>query len=214
MPKMTKRTLANQMQTDFLVLEYELCANNLWECYDRIWGIYKFYITIISGLVGLLIAVITFGIELTSLYIAIMLISFIIFALGLSFLNQAIKIDSAAVRNYTRITAVSEKIALLANLEDYFEKIKSQRVEWAYWKRPNSFKDLLKSAILNSGVKTQITLINSLFCTLFIISLLFLSNLSMTFINLLLIATGSYILFLLLHGLVALFRIKNEGLIL
>ena len=191
-----------QFTFDFLLSEYKLYADNLWSTFDKVWEIYRFYITIISGLGGILLGLLSLGTTWQVLYPLPSIFGLTAFILGISLFIQLINADIAFKKMYKRMMLARQQIATLTSLDDYFSDVSKAKAEWMYWDSSYSIGSLLKRAVRGAGIKTQIIIVNSIVGISSVISLL-VTNVKINLSSLILISVIGYFLIVLCHAIIA-----------
>ncbi len=146
---------------DFLMQEYQMSFENLWKSWDRVWDIYRFYITLISGLSALLLGLLTVGVAWDSLYPVPAMLALVVFILGTALFVQLVNIDIAFKKTHTRMQSIRRELARIIPLDTYLADVSQAKAEWVYWEQSYSLAGLVKRGFRGAGVKTQVILINS-----------------------------------------------------
>lgn len=198
-----KSELTKQKTFEYLLLAYGISVDHAWKYYERGWEVFKFYITLTTGVVGLLVTLFTAGFDISNLISMIPVLALILFAVGISVFIQLINIDIDQDQELKHHILLRDQIAEHTDLDDYFEaRLKKLQYTKAYSTQETKYKvsGLIKRAILASGVKTQLVIINSAIGTLGLYFFAFSSSPIISQQSLL-IGTLFFVALIILHGL-------------
>jgi hypothetical protein len=207
MKKMGKDKSKSEEEKSFLFLIslHEITSDTIWKCYEKGWEIYRFFITLVTGVIGLLVALLTTDPTIQNYFPIISILSGLVFFIGLSIFTQLINVDMDHARSINYENIIVAEISNRTNLEIFLDDKKNLFDRTEDKNDRYSLNNLVKRAIFSSGPKTQLVIINSFAGAISVISSFhsyFLFNLTRLFL------LGALIILFLIaaHGIYGSFR--------
>ncbi len=166
---MTEENSKHEKQLQFFFEEQKISVEIYFKYSEYIWNDFKFFITFITGVGGVIIALISFGqCNITDSNNIILVASLTIIFIGIIGLSKLVQLENDQNTVAKRIKKAREKISNLTSLGDYFEDLKNDHAELCApcapidFKYPRNFLSWFKgSRFKGFGVKSTLILINS-----------------------------------------------------
>ena len=194
---------------EFLMAEHQLAAEERWKFAELTWEVFKFYVTMLTGIGGLILALISLKINFSDLLLVICISSGMIYLIGLLVFVRMIVLDIELKKTRTRLNISRKLIGEITSLEDYLNDLKKAEVDLVgSLIRGYSISGQVKQAISSMGLKTQVVVINSFIGTVSIIAFARIIGI-ISIGNIILIGILGYIVLIIFHVLIAKTREEN-----
>lgn len=188
---------------EFLMAEHQLAAEERWKFAELNWEVFKYYVTLLTGTGGLILALVSLKINLSDLLLVICISSGMIYIIGLLVFMRMIVLDIELKKTRTRLNISRTLIGEFTSLEDYVNDLKKAKVDLVgSLDKEYSISGQVKQAISSMGLKTQVVVINSFIGTVSIIAIARKFG-SISIGNLTLICIFGYIVLIFFHMLIA-----------
>ncbi len=159
------RSKKEENSFNYLLFVYEKSISMNQERLENSWEIFKFYITLLTGVGSVAIALISFDVDNDTLMKALASASGLVFFLGLSIFVQLVNNDMFHSITTRRIQLLMSEIYKHTNLTDYdkeYIRIFGKTPEYTYQSFDRfSLKGVIYRAVTAAGVKTKMIVINS-----------------------------------------------------
>jgi len=174
----------DKQKLQYFLEEIKIAAEERWSFNDYTWNVFKFYITLLTGAIGVIALIYANQIANNKFYPIIPIIpifSLIIFFIGLIVYLHILRLGKDQTKVVIRLEDAREEINDIIDIKDYLNSVKKYDDELSV---PNifikkegniySFKNIWKSVIRGGGIKVSLVLINSIVSIIGCISLIFL----------------------------------------
>jgi len=196
--------------------EHEFAANERWKFAEITWEVFKFYITLLTGTVGFVLALISLKMDSSNLLLVTSISSGIVFTIGILVFMRMIVIDLDLKRARTRLRIARTLIGMITSLDDYLTDLNQAEVDLASSQDVGySMSGQLKRATAGIGLKIQVVVINCFVGTISIVACAVILGMA-SIINLILTGIIGYLVLIIFHALIAKTRekiIKSKGLL-
>lgn len=198
----------SQEKLEFLFSDHQFAAEERWKFAEHTWEVFKYYITLLTGAGGFILALITLSIDWRTLIWSISISATIIFVIGLTVFMQLIRLDIQLKSVERRLHIARQEIAKITALEYYIDELVEAKSDMgiSYTELGYSLRHQIRRAIIGMGLKTQLILINSAIGTLAIT--LTICSLYRWTDNVLLVVFISYLSIVFFHVIIARIRAK------
>jgi len=202
-----KNSNQTEFAIQFLMSEHETAVAEIWKDLEHSWEVFKFYITLITGSAGFVLALLSLNLNNYSQTLTVLVSSTIIFIIGLTVHMQLVGTDIKYRRVKNRLVLIRNKISNTLKLKSYFEMLKEANAELV--NSPTylgySLREQTLRALRVAGIKTQLVLLNSLVGTVALVATGVLAGVQKLH-YLFYLGIGGFIILLLLHSLIAKIR--------
>lgn len=155
--------VTTDFDTQFLQAEHNIAVSERWQYVDRIWDVYKHYITLITGVSGIVLALIPFTTNYSNLLQIISLAACFLFLIGTYKYIQILSLGRDLRRANERLAIVRRTIQKITTLDEYFQKLQSTNATLGYiQQRKYSIFQLVRIGIKTAGLQTQAVVLNSI----------------------------------------------------
>ena len=152
----------------FLISEHEFAAEERWKYSEHSWDIYKFYMTLLSAGGGFVLAILSTSVDGSTMRLVVTATASLVFIVGVTVFGQLIGHDLRHRSVNRRLDLVRLEIADATALHGYIEKLNETEANFGSMSHRLSYslKDQFLRALNNSGIKTQLVIINSIVGTI------------------------------------------------
>jgi hypothetical protein len=205
-----KPSTQKDIATQFLLTEHDTAVKEIWKDLEHSWEVFKFYITLITGSVGFILALLSLSLDKYLQTMIILIASSIVFIIGLTVHMQLVGTDMQYRSVKKRLILIRKRISNTLALKSYFETLKDANVDLVgpadypgY-----SLQEQIRRAIKVAGIKTQLVLLNSLVGTIAVIAVGIVMGMLNT-IHLILLGIGGFFVLVSFHSIIA--KIRSTG---
>ncbi len=152
-------------QLQFFLEEQKIAVEEKWRFSEYTWNMFKYYITLLTGVVGVLALIYSRSTKPCINYPInpISIASALIFIIGFFVLIHLTRVEKEGHKVVRRLFKAREEISILTLLEEYFKKLEMNNIELGK-KEPLKYtiKGEIKYLLTGGGVKTHLIIINSI----------------------------------------------------
>lgn len=154
---------AEQRRFQFFLDEQQIAVDERWKYVERIWEAFKFYISILTGGVGFLIAILSLGSSALDPVQVILVASSLVFVIGLLVYAQIISLGRDLYRANRRLALVRDQIGEAAQVENYLSRLQKGGLDLGDEKKKRLTLWIhIRNSVRTIGLQTQIVILNSL----------------------------------------------------
>jgi len=155
---------SEELSVQFLLSEYEQSVQERWKYREHSWEVFRFYISLLTAIGGLLLALLTFGSNTNQFFSIVSVASIVMFIIGITVLLQLLALHIGARSVGNRLVLSRKRMAQLASMEGYLNILDDDFEGLGFSAEVNdySLRGQFKRSYQSAGLKTQLVLINSL----------------------------------------------------
>lgn len=177
-PATKKDNLSSELGSfdiQFILAEHGVAVSERWNYVEKIWGAFRNYVALVSGSVGIILALIPFITDLYTLIRVACLAAIAVFIFGLFAFIQLLSLQRDLDNANKRLVLVRKQIRNFSSLSAYFNDLESGNIDLGFMKSgKRSIFELIKIGVKTAGLQTQIVILNCIIGTLGFLSVLYL----------------------------------------
>jgi hypothetical protein len=161
--EMEEKIRQDQHRFEFFLAEQQIAVDERWKYVERIWEAFKFYVTILTGGVGFLIAILSIGSSVPDPVQVILVACGLVFIVGLLVYAQIISLGGDLYRANRRLALVRDQIGDAAQVENYLSRLRRGGLDLGDEKKKRlSLWQHIRNGVRTIGLQTQIVILNSI----------------------------------------------------